>query len=545
MRGARFVLAVTTVLTLPAAAQVFHVVGGSSSQTGASGASVETHSGKYDFRLSAGVLHGKMKLGALLRTQLRGYEVKLGDDTLPFRLPTDVFDASHFVHARGLGLSRETKKVKWMVFTGVSSNGFSLPYLQAQDGNRPLSMAFLDVKLTPTLTFTSRNTFAREQTLIQAMQWRPRDGVEAAASAGIGANQGYFAGSFTFERLPKLRVKGSYIVAGARFRRMQLRDATASEVDRENIEITYQPKDYLTLRGSRMNVLQPQSEAGDLRPGLRAAVNHLGVGGKWFGFRLSSGFYDSRFHARRVSGNSFSAGRDITTRIHGNVSLYRSKVAAHQTTSILLASAREVITPRLTLSQTLSRSSGQSSWAFGGSYLANRFSLDVQHQVLFVPFLQGSQFKQVAAVTLSLRPFGNYEVLLSNHVAPDGTVRYTAYASTYLYRGDSLGGMPAGAAISLPKLMARGRVVDTQGQPVRGAAVRVDGKDLFTDSEGRFYLRRSRPGPFALTVAVAEFVASGRYEVVSAPDQVKALPDEDEEGEVIVVVRRLPNGAKR
>jgi hypothetical protein len=80
-------------------------------------------------------------------------------------------------------------------------------------------------------------------------------------------------------------------------------------------------------------------------------------------------------------------------------------------------------------------------------------------------------------------------------------------------------------------------VEDPHGAPVRGAALRI-GEDLvFTDSRGSFFVRQKKERPYAIEVLTDEFLVPGRYEVLTAPDQVVAGPEEAP-GEVRIVVRR-------
>ena len=59
--------------------------------------------------------------------------------------------------------------------------------------------------------------------------------------------------------------------------------------------------------------------------------------------------------------------------------------------------------------------------------------------------------------------------------------------------------------------------MDESGIIVDGAAIDVGGSTVFTDSRGRFFVRRSSSRAATLRVLVDEFLATGRFEVVSAP----------------------------
>ena len=95
------------------------------------------------------------------------------------------------------------------------------------------------------------------------------------------------------------------------------------------------------------------------------------------------------------------------------------------------------------------------------------------------------------------------------------------------------------AAVVLVERVVQGTVVDESGVMVDGAAVDVGGSTVFTDSRGRFFVRRSSRRVTALTVLVDEFLATGRFEVVSSPAAVTPQL-ERESVPVRIVVRRVP-----
>jgi hypothetical protein len=80
-------------------------------------------------------------------------------------------------------------------------------------------------------------------------------------------------------------------------------------------------------------------------------------------------------------------------------------------------------------------------------------------------------------------------------------------------------------------------VVDTTGKPVEGAALLIDSVPVFSDSDGRFFLRERNPHAHRLQVLTDKFLDGGVYEVESAPSTVKATRNEEEAATVIVVKR--------
>ena len=94
-------------------------------------------------------------------------------------------------------------------------------------------------------------------------------------------------------------------------------------------------------------------------------------------------------------------------------------------------------------------------------------------------------------------------------------------------------------SFSISKYVIQGVVLDDQGAPVEGAVLHIGKQLAYTDSSGRFMVRFSKRGSFPLSLAPEEFLTNGVYQVVTAPAQVQAEP-EDSVSDVRVVVRRVP-----
>ena len=93
-------------LTAALHGQVFRVQGGESTLLNAQGGSVEFKAPEYDGAIGLGFYNGKFEYGASTRYQFHGYKILAGDQAIPFNLPTDVFDSSHYFSARGIGATR-------------------------------------------------------------------------------------------------------------------------------------------------------------------------------------------------------------------------------------------------------------------------------------------------------------------------------------------------------------------------------------------------------------------------------------------------------
>ena len=231
-----------------------------------------------------------------------------------------------------------------------------------------------------------------------------------------------------------------------------------------------------------------------------------------------------------------SASRDLTRWLQTDLYLLRVWSPEPSTTPIL--HLREFITPRASLLQVVTRASGRTSVAFGGAFTSGLTTLGLDYQVIHTPYRPRNPFAQTIALSVRV-PLGNYRVNAASFVTPDGRVNYTGSASTFFYAGDVLGGGGRSLEIKFERYIVQGTVVDESGVIVDGAAIDVGGSVVFTDSRGRFFVRRSSSREATLRVLVDEFLATGRFEVVAAPTTVKPRT-ERESVPVKIVVRRVP-----
>ena len=522
-----------------AAGQVFKLEAGTSSLYQAHGGSVGFHTHNYDGWVGVGSMDG-FRAGAFMRTKIRGSTLTFGDDAIPFHLGTDVFDTSHYFMGRGVGLLQQRGATQIFSFAGATSRGTGTPYFRAGEAEKGVGLLFLDHRLTPKLMLFSRNVFSSQQSSISGLEWQPRAGIRASLDGGIGANEGYGASSFTVDR-EMYSLKASYIIAGDQFRRITVQQPISSEVDRENVMFTLRPTPSLAFTVGRQNFLQPFTQDS---PTIRGSVNQYSATFSPGRLMMSGTFFDSSVMGMESRGASFSAGRDVFSRLHVTGNYLWNRAGNTQSFSSLLGTFRETISPRLSFLQVVNYAQGQTTASFGGNFVSNRISVGIEYQTLYLPFLTGNQFKQALVLNFQFRPFGNYSFNAGSYVTPDGRVKYTAYGGTYMYRG-ALGGAPgAMTVVSFHKYLVQGKVVDEAGKPIRGAALRIDADVVYSDSGGYFSSRRRRPGMVPLEVLLNEFIVPGLFEVVSAPSPVKSDP-EDAAKEITIVLRRLASSFKR
>jgi hypothetical protein len=150
---------------------------------------------------------------------------------------------------------------------------------------------------------------------------------------------------------------------------------------------------------------------------------------------------------------------------------------------------------------------------------------------------------QALIIDLQIHLFHGVTLHGGSFLAPDGSLRYTADATGIMTR-ETTGGGGSAQHYSIGSSILRGRVMDSKGQPVEGAALLIDSVPVFTDSDGRFFLRERRPHTHKLQVLPDKFLNGGTYEVESAPATVKATKNAAEP-ETLIIVRRVAESDTR
>jgi hypothetical protein len=99
------------------------------------------------------------------------------------------------------------------------------------------------------------------------------------------------------------------------------------------------------------------------------------------------------------------------------------------------------------------------------------------------------------------------------------------------------GAQPQQIGAGMARFVVRGTVRDETGNPVEGAAVRLNEEVVYTNSGGEFFLRVKHPERYAVSVATEEFLLPGNWEVVSAPANIVASA-EKQATSIEIVLRR-------
>ena len=435
---------------------------------------------------------------------------------------------------RGIGVTHRNSTREYYAFGGMTSTWLGTGLFNAATSDNPAGMLFFEQKLNNHFKFFSRNIISRQQTSLQGLEYRPNRSMRAALTAGIGSNQKYFAASFDAET-EKLIFKTSYVLTDKSFQRVSLATPLSSEVNKGNVQMLYKPLDFVSVTAGHQNILEPLTLGGVVQ---QATVNQLAADFHVEKFYFGGGLFSSSSSGLRAQGTNLYVGRRFGRLLEVNENWFQSKSQGQPNSTVLSGTIRENLSSRLSLLQLISRTGGQTTFAFGGDFTSNRLMLQADYQNLYLPFRPDHPFQQALALNASVRVLGPMQITAASNVDPTGHLRYTFGMSTYVYR---ISGMMSthSESFSIAKFLVQGVVKDDQGNPVEGAALRIGKEVVYSDSTGAFLARMGKHGPFPLSVVPEEFLTNGLYEAVSAPSTVRA-ETEDAAANLEIVIRRVP-----
>ena len=513
-------------------AQVFELQGGGSSLSQGYGGALNVWGDRFEGNLGVGYLDG-VRFSVFLKRLIGHDTLRLGNDAIAVRFPTDVFGASNTILAQGAGIRRATKRSSLYAFVGGSATATPAPFVNALIHDQFIGVVQGERALSPSTKLTTHALFSSRQTVLQGIRWESPNGLEAGATGGIGGNQPYGAVSAAMKR-QRIDIRASYVGMSDRFRRTGVPTPAQSEADRENVLVIWRPTDGFSLGAGRQHFRQDST-----LPGVpdRATLNQAFGSARFIGTNVGAGVFDSRTTGVQSVSSYFTASREITRWLETDLYLLRvwSPAPSRSTTPILRV--RELLSPRFSLLQVLTRANGRTTASFGGAIASGLTSLGLDYQVVHTPYRPTQPFVQTVALNVRI-PLGNYRVSAASFVAPDGRVNYAGSASTFFYTGDLVSGSTRPVEIKFERYIVQGVVVDESGAPVDGAAIAIGGAAIFTDSRGRFFHRLSSTRAAPLRVLVDDFLVTGRFEVVTAP--ATATPRVERESQPVrIVVRRV------
>jgi len=520
--GAALILALVAGFVSPLHAQYISVEAGASNLMPAQGGSISFEGPKFSSYLGAGNFGGIFGLGTYVKTTIGSHQVTLGDQPILFDLPTDIFGTNHYFLTRGMGVTAKTGKANLFIFAGGTAVARGAQFFQTAKMDSRAGMLFMDVPLSPKLHLYSKMVISRKLTSVEALDWHPRKWLQTGVAAGVGSNEPYFAATSDVER-NWLSLKAGYISAGDQFRRVTAPSVYASELDRENILAVMKFSSGAVLTLGHQNFLQPQS-ADPSAPYLRASVNQAQGSFDAAQFRLGAGIFQSHSAVASNLAGNLSVARRITNSIDFGASYFRTLSGQIPPVSSLSTSIRETLSPKLSLLQIVNYSEGRTNVLFGGSYVTNRFTVSVDYQTLYMPFLV-NPFSQGISISLRVRLFRSLQVNAQTFRSGDGHLRYTASGDTLLTTKFRAAGSNGEDSFKHLRYTVRGHVQDQTGGPIEGAAIRIGEQLVFTSEDGKFFVRRNKAGNLTLEVVLTEFLNSTPFHLVLAPSSVRVFPE--------------------
>ena len=533
----KVVLAGILLLFPPIIAQaqtVVEVQGGGSSLSGGYGATANFWRSGVDGWVGLGYLDG-FRAGAFLRRAAgHGDTLGVGNSALIMRLPTDIFTPGYNLLVQGLSYAGGNRRTSYLVFGGASSAGLGAPAFQPTDIEQPMGAVFVRHSIQRNLYLTSSAVFARQQTVLPGIEWQPSPDLTTGFTVGIGSNRPYAASSVSV-REGRVGLLASYVWNPDRFRRAPVPTPNQTEVDRENLTFTYDLSPEFSVGFARQNFVQ---DSADAQTPIRALGNTVFAGGRWRELRLTGGVYHSESQDITNLSSYLAVGRELTRWLDAEIFLLQSRPEGQPTVTTPLANLRWRLSPHFGLSQQIVFHHGEPTVLCGASLRTSFGEFGLDYQIVHQPLQPLSPFRSALNLTARLQ-LGGYSTNLGTYVRPDGTVDYSARGSTFLYMGTFGGIQPQQIGGTMARYVVQGTVRDESGNPVDGAAVKLNDELVYTNSAGEFFVRVKHPERYTLAVATEEFLLPGRWEVVTAPSTVVAS-NEKQVGAVEIVLRRAP-----
>jgi hypothetical protein len=518
-------------------AQTFQLQGGTSTQIDANGGSIGVTSRRYQGWIGAGEIQGHFRMGAYAQTNLTpNFAVAAGDDAANLTLPTDIFTGGQYILTRGAGalLKLNGGKDSLYVFGGTSSLGYGTGFFRAAEADQAIGLIYVNHEVTKQLRLFSRNAFSGKRTSINGLEWKPFRATSVALAGGLGGGSPYFASSLS-QTWSKVDLKAAYSGSGEQFQRLALSAPSVSEVDSANAAVTYHPWTFLGLTAAHNHYVTFDTEQDT---SLSATTNQAGAMLTVEKFNLGSSIYQTSFSRHTANAYSFFGSRPVVRWLTTTITGLRSQRWDGGTDTMLVADVQEKLHPRLSLSEFVTRASGSTNVTFGGDFYTNPVQLSVGYQTIYVPFDPNRPFHQALSLNATVKSFGATEFVIGTYADPQGKVQYTFSMNRFLYRGTAPKSVQSTEEWSMGKFVVRGRVLDEQGKPVRGAGVYVGDHAVYSDIEGRFFVRFDKSKAQPVRVAPDEFTAPGFWEVISQPSTV--VPTLDGLGnEIEIHVRQL------
>jgi hypothetical protein len=209
-------------------------------------------------------------------------------------------------------------------------------------------------------------------------------------------------------------------------------------------------------------------------------------------------------------GNGMAFGGSLRL---GDVTIQANEFDARERSSLVSATAR--LSRRLTVSGYATRA-GSTALSAGFNYTSNLANISVAEQEFFIGTT--GRFEHALTVSIGLQVH-NANATLQTSMLPTGAVHWTASGTEYNQVG--VESQQAGGS-AIGRYVISGVIVDQDGAPISGIAVKIGKQIVFSDDSGAFSARVKRSVASPVSIDLADSVAAGNWRVIDAPQSVKA-----------------------
>lgn len=521
-------LAVILSATCVVQSEVFQFTAGSSSLFQATGGSMRVLTTDSEMSFGIGLLNGSLTTGGLYRRRWKAITVTVGDDLIPVRLPTDLFDSSHYFFGRGVSAVIQRERTRMFVFAGATSDAIGAPFFQGGSSNHGAGAVFIERRISRNLHLFSRNIFSARQTNLGGIDWQPVSILKASLSGGIGAGHGYFGSGLSIET-QLISLKAGYVATASDFQRVLVSAPVTSENNGGNFLLTVRPRPFFDLTAAHFNLQEPLGRTTNV---VHASLDQYSAGFRRGGTRATASLFRSTTDGLFSIGSSLSLTQDLSSRLQVSANLFRSRTMNASSLTSVVAMFRETVSSRLSLNQVVNHANSGTNASWGGDFLSNPLSVGVNYQTVYSPFFPKSPFRQVLLFTLHLQLTHLFQLNTSTYVGADGSPKYTTYGGmSGFHTGSDFG---TGDSFRFPQYIVRGKVVDERGEAIAGVALRIGPDMVFSDSHGEFFVREKKRRPIRIEVVLKDFTTPGNFGINSCPPT--ALPTSSDSRPVVYIV---------
>jgi hypothetical protein len=456
-----------------AAGQTFKVDAGASSLLDADGATLTMYGEKTTSFVGVGVYQGQPVWEFGREFNLLGFDCFAGDKSLSLVAGSAGVSTSF----RGVALTRKRKHSELTAFVGGIGAFYSAPFFQAESVRNFGSGLLLRDDLAHGLHSDSVLVIqGKQKSALETMSWIFRP-ITLEGTAGLLQNQPYTSASANLS--------------------LQHFGANVSRTD-------------LISTTERATVTSASASGGWGALDVHGSV----VTSQTTGTEITASANRGAAYGGRVHLGSLAVGADF----------YKSAFA-----SVALQSVQLKIAPRFSVSEYISESGKNVSFAPGGTYTGKNFGVSVSWQESYYAFA-GNRSPWQKSLSLSFT-FNVDDAAMTVSTLTDQTarLRWSAYGSRYETRQTS-----ATVAKGIGKHVVRIKAVDGQGNALEGVAVAIGSSLCVSNSFGECIQRTRKTKALPLKVEPEQFAVPGKWRVVSAPATVE--PDGDV---ATVVVERV------